>query len=77
MQAQGNPWKALGVLTAAGALKSAVQLLKRLKLPDRVAVYIEAAHACGFGSNTGNSAAGAPNLPHKPTLLHLPKNTMT
>lgn len=58
MQAQGSLWQALGVLTAAGALRSAVILLQRLKLPDRVAVYIEAAHAAGFGSHSDNSATG-------------------
>ena len=58
LQAQGDLWRALGILTAAGALRTAVLLLRKLKLPDRAAVYIEAAHASGFGSHAGNSETG-------------------
>jgi len=46
------------VLTAAGALKSAVQLLRKCKLPDCTAAYVEAATNAGFGSQSANSETG-------------------
>jgi hypothetical protein len=46
------------VLTAAGALKSAVLLLRKCKLPDCTAAYVEAATRAGFGSQSANSETG-------------------
>ena len=58
MQEEGNLWRALGVLTAAGALKSAVLLLRKCRLPDCTAAYVEAATRAGFGSQSANPETG-------------------
>lgn len=58
MKEEGCLWRALGVLTAAGALKTAVLLLRKLRLPDCALVYVEAASSAGFGSPSVSSGTG-------------------
>ena len=64
-QKEGNLWPAVGVLTAAGGLKTVVMLLRKLRLPDRAAVYVEAASAAGFGSQSNASDTGLILLGHR------------
>lgn len=59
VQEEGSLWRAVGVLTAAGALRNAVLLLRRQGLPDCAAAYVEAATAAGFGTVLPASDAGA------------------
>ena len=57
-QAEGSLWRALGVLTAAGALRVAVTLLRKKHMPDCAAAYAEAATSAGFGSQSAASDTG-------------------
>ena len=51
LQAEADLWRALGVLTAAGAMKAAVQLLRKSGFPDSAAAYIDTACKAGVGSS--------------------------
>ena len=66
MQAEGNLWRAIGVLTAAGALRNAVILLRKEGLPDAAAAYVEAATAAGFGTYSATSESGIVAFPMMP-----------
>lgn len=62
VQAEGRLWRALGILTAAGALRNAVLLLRSQGLPDCAAAYVEAAASAGFGTQTAGSDSGTAKI---------------
>ena len=58
LQAEADLWRALGVLTAAGALRAAVQLLRKSGFPDCAAAYVDAACKAGVASSSPALEAG-------------------
>ena len=61
VQAEGDLWRALGVLVAGGALRTAVLLLRRLSLPDTAAAFAAACAEAGLRNARAPADAGAPS----------------
>ena len=59
MQAEGDLWRALGVLVAGGALRTAVLMLRRLGLPDTAAAFAAACAEAGLRNARAPADAGA------------------
>ena len=72
LQEEGNLWRALGILIAAGALKTAVLVLREDRMPEAALAFMEAAWAAGFGSPSTNSEIGG-SLP----LAALPSSSLS
>ena len=58
-QAEGDLWRALGVLVAGGALRTAVLMLRRLGLPDTAAAFAAACAEAGLRNPRAPADAGA------------------
>ncbi len=64
-QTEGNVWRALGIMVAAGALRNAALLLRELRMPDAAAAFCAACKEAGFHSPLAPSDAGQPvGRPH-------------
>lgn len=59
VQAEGDLWRALGVLVAGGALRTAVLMLRRLGLPDTAAAFAAACAEAGLRNARAPADAGA------------------
>ena len=75
LQFEGNVWRALGIMTAAGGLRNAALLLRELRMPDAAAAFCAACKEAGFHSAyvpaDAGQAARSRTIPKAPYHLHI------
>ena len=67
-QYEGNVWRALGIMAAAGGLRNAALLLRELRMPDAAAAFCGACREAGFHSAFAPTDAGEYSI----SALHPP-----
>lgn len=74
MQYEGNVWRALGIMAAAGGLRNAALLLRELRMPDAAAAFCAACKEAGFHSAYAPADAGQAAHWQSPALASSPRH---